>query len=84
MQKITLGKATGSLADYVQQLGKQALVVTAQGKPVAALVPIEDMDLETLSLSTNSEFLALIERSRQRQHAKGGASSEEMRQRFGI
>ena len=32
---------------------------------VAALVPIHNADRETVKLSTNAEFLALIERSRQ-------------------
>jgi hypothetical protein len=36
--------------------------------------------METVALSTNPEFLALIERSRAR--AEGGISSEEMRRRF--
>jgi len=51
---------------------------------VAALVGVENMDLETASLSTNPQFLALIERSRARQEAEGGISSEEMRERLGL
>ncbi|GFP20502.1 hypothetical protein HKBW3S03_02005, partial [Candidatus Hakubella thermalkaliphila] len=41
-------------------------------------------DMETVSLSTNPQFLALIERSRARQQAEGGISSEEMRRRLGL
>jgi len=33
---------------------------------MAALVPIEEVDLESLSLGTNPDFLALIEQSRAR------------------
>jgi len=51
--------------------------VTNQGRPVAALVPIENADLETVSLSTNRQFLDLIEWSRARIRAEGGISSEE-------
>lgn len=58
------------------------LVVTSHGQPVAALVPIENADMETVALSTNPEFLALIERSRARARAEGGIASEEMRRRF--
>ena len=39
-------------------------------------------NLETVSLSTNPQFLNLIERSRSRVSDKGGVSSEEMRRRF--
>jgi hypothetical protein len=50
--------------------------------PVAALVPIENADLETASLSTSREILELIERSRIRARTEGGISNEEMRRRF--
>ena len=41
-------------------------------------------DFETVSLSTNPKFLAMIERSRARQKLEGGISSGEMRRRLGI
>ncbi len=53
-------------------------------KPVAALVPVGNADLETVTLSTSPSFLAVIERSRARQNAEGGISSEEMRRRLGL
>ena len=74
--------ATGSLAEYAADIAKGAVIVTNQGQPVAALVPIENADLETVSLSTNPRFLELIERSRASARAEGGVSSEEMRRRF--
>ena len=77
-------EANSSLAEYARQLGLEPLVVTVDGKPVAALVAIENADMETVSLSTDPEFLALIERSRARQQTEGGISSDEMRRRLGI
>jgi antitoxin (DNA-binding transcriptional repressor) of toxin-antitoxin stability system len=56
--------------------------LTVDGRPVAALVAIENTDAETASLSTNPQFLALIERSRRR--VEGGVSSAEMRRRLGL
>jgi len=41
-------------------------------------------DLETVTLSTNPQFLALIERSRVRQKSEGGISSTEMRRRLKV
>jgi len=76
-------EATRSLADYASEIRNDAVVVTDQGQPVAVLVPIENADLETVSLSTNRRFLDLIERSRSRLREEGGVSSEEMRRRFG-
>ncbi len=78
-----MAKATSSLAEYARDVDKEPVILTVDGTPVAALVRIENADIETVSLSTNPEFLALIARSRARQKAEGGISSAEMRQRLG-
>ena len=82
MKVIERTDATASLAEYAADIGNDPLVVTSHGQPVAALVPIENADMETVALSTNREFLDLIERSRARARAEGGISSQEMRRRF--
>lgn len=81
MKTIEVGEATGSLADYIRQVRVEPLVVTENGAPAAVILALNDVDLETIALSTNPEFLALIERSRARARAEGGISSEEMRRR---
>jgi hypothetical protein len=48
------------------------------------VVPIRNADDETVSLSTNRKFLAIIERSRSRTKKDGGISSKELRRRFGL
>ncbi len=82
MKVIEQTQATDSLADYASRIDSGPVVVTSHGQPVAALVPIENADLETVSLSTNRGFLDLIERSRSRVRAEGAISREEMRRRF--
>jgi prevent-host-death family protein len=84
MRKVEMAKATASLADYAREVSKEPVIVTVRGKPTAALVSIENADLETISLSTNPQFIALIERSRARQKTEGGISSAEMRRRLGL
>ena len=79
-----MAEATAPLAEYAREVNKEPLILTVDGKPIAALVPIENADLETVTLSTHPEFLALIERSRARQKAEGGLSSAEMRRRLGF
>jgi len=71
-----------SLAEYTEKVKKEPLVVTLEGKPVAVLVGITNADMETVSLSNNPRFLALIERSRARRKSRGGISTEEMRRRL--
>lgn len=82
MKFIEKSDATATLAEYTSEIANGAVIVTNEGRPVAALVPIENADLETVSLSTNREFLDLIERSRSSVVAEGGISADEMRRRF--
>ncbi len=84
MRKLEMAKATAPLADYARDMRSEPVILTVRGKPVAALVPIENADAETVALSTNPQFLALIERSRARHKAEGGVSSAEMRRRLGL
>jgi prevent-host-death family protein len=79
---LELTEATQSLAEYAQQVDGGAIIVTSNGRPIAAVVALPNTDAETLALSQNPEFLAIIERSRARQAREGGISSAEMRQRF--
>jgi prevent-host-death family protein len=84
MKTLEMAKAKAPLSEYAKNVRKEPLVLTVDGKPVAALVPIENADLETVALSTNPRFLALIERSRVRQKSEGGISGTEMRRRLGV
>jgi hypothetical protein len=83
MKTLEVAQATAPLVEYARGVKNEPLILTINGKPVAALVPIENADLETVTLSTHPQFLALIERSRARQKTEGGMSSEEMRRRLG-
>ncbi|MCC6443306.1 MAG: hypothetical protein IT210_07595 [Armatimonadetes bacterium] len=84
MKTIEIKEAAGPLAGYAQGLEEEPLILMLDGKPVAALVAIENADTESVSLSSNPQFLALIERSRSRRKEQGGISSSEMRHRLDI
>jgi hypothetical protein len=83
MKTIEKSDATDSLAKYTEHTEDFPLVITEHGQPIAAPLPVPNVGLETISLSTNPEFLALIARSRGRQEKEGGISSREMRRRLG-
>ena len=71
--------------DFCQQRRGEVIEYTKKRygyDTVAALVAIKNADLETVALSNNRDFLALIERSRARAHGEGGISPEDMRRRF--
>jgi antitoxin (DNA-binding transcriptional repressor) of toxin-antitoxin stability system len=84
MKKIDLREVDDELAGHIRALDGEPLVIADGDIPVAALVPLEGMDLESLYVSTNPDFVDLIERSRRRHREEGGISSEEMRRRLGI
>lgn len=83
MKRIEIADATASLSDYTRRTRKEPLLVTRHGKPVAALMPLTKADWETISLSTNLKFMAIIKHSRT-SHKRGlGLSTEAMRRRLG-
>jgi antitoxin (DNA-binding transcriptional repressor) of toxin-antitoxin stability system len=84
MRTVEMADATAPLAEYARDIDKETVILTIGGRPVAAIVPIENADVETVTLATHPQFLALIERSRVRQNKEGGISSEEMRHRLGL
>ncbi len=84
MRALEIKQATAPLAEYVRTVGEGPVIVSVKGKPVAALISIENADWETVRLSSHPEFLALIQRSRARQKKEGGISSNELRRRLGI
>ncbi len=84
MKTVELGKATAPLAHYIRGVKKEPVIVTARGKPIAALIYITGDDLESATLSTHPKFLAILEESLTRLRAEGGISSDEMRRRLGL
>jgi antitoxin (DNA-binding transcriptional repressor) of toxin-antitoxin stability system len=83
VKRVEVADATESLATYVRKAaGSGPVVVTDDGQPVAALVLLENTDLETVALSADPEFLALIQNSRARHAREGGLSSAEVRRRL--
>jgi prevent-host-death family protein len=82
MKVVEKTEATATLAQYAAEIQSGPVIVTSEGRPVAVLVPIENTDLETISLSTNQQFLDLIERSRAQVAANGGIPSDQMRCRL--
>ena len=84
MKKIEMKEASGPLSEYARKARKNPIIVVKGGKPFAAVVPIRNADAETVSLSTNRQFLAIIERSRTRLKKEGGISAKEIRRRLGL
>jgi len=82
MKTIEIAEATAPLAQFIPGVQSEPLVVTDHGTPTAVILPLVNIDMETLALSTNPQFIALIERSRSRAQEEGGLSPAEMRRRI--
>jgi hypothetical protein len=84
MKVIELGKKHSSLPALLRLLKKQPLVLTKNGKPLAALLDVARDDLETLSLRTNSKFRDYLRRCRARHQTEGGTALETLRVKYGL
>jgi antitoxin (DNA-binding transcriptional repressor) of toxin-antitoxin stability system len=84
MRSIELTQANDSLGQSVRDLAGEPLVVTEGGVPIAALVPIDELDLESLSPGNNPRFLAIIEEARAQCRQGLGLSTEDVRQELGL
>ena len=84
MRTLELKKAVGPLHEYVSAGDFEPLVLTTKGKPVAALVHLENADWETVALSTSPKFMAIIECSRERATREGTIPAAQVRRELGI
>ena len=81
MRKLSLAQASEPLAKYAVELKNDIVVVTKGKRAVAALVPLKNIDRESLALSTHPEFLALVKKARAEIAAGRSLSLDEMRAR---
>ena len=79
MKTLSITKATKPLSEYAKELKDETLVLTSDGSPVAAVVSLKNVDWESLSLSTNPDFMEIIEKSRKEFKIGKKLSLDEMR-----
>ena len=73
-----------ALAAYVKPGCSEPLLLTDHGRVVATVVPADEDDAQSMLLSIDPKFGAILERSRLRLESEGGLSSTEVRKRLGI
>ncbi|MGH8644524.1 MAG: hypothetical protein ACREX4_08745 [Gammaproteobacteria bacterium] len=81
MKAIELSEALKPLSEYAKELDEEIIVLTSDHKPVAALVSLKNVDTESLALSRDPEFMAIIEAAREEFRSGKRLSLEEMKQR---
>jgi hypothetical protein len=82
MKAIKLPKELERLLDVAEASKEETLVFTDENRPVAALVSLRKVDWESFALSTNPEFLKIIETARKQIRAGKKTSLEELEAKF--
>lgn len=81
MKTLKLSSAVRPLAEYVANLKNDTVVLTEGNRAVAALIPLKNVDRESMTLSQHPEFLELIARSRAEFDAGRTIALDEMKRR---
>ena len=84
MRNVEVTQANDSLGQSVRNLAGEALIVTEEGVPIAALVPIDDLDLESVALGNNPRLMAILEEARAQCQQGMGLSPETVRRELGL
>lgn len=84
MKTVEIRQATASLADYARDVGTDLVVVTRGGRPLAALVPLDQTAWEDFVVSQSPQFLALIETARAGYAKDGGIPLEALEAEFDL
>jgi antitoxin (DNA-binding transcriptional repressor) of toxin-antitoxin stability system len=84
MRTVEISEAADSLPKYGRRKRGETWVLTRRGRPVAAVVPLDDEDYFSMRLANDPRFIALIERSRASYKATGGISLAEMRRKYSV
>jgi hypothetical protein len=84
MQRIAIEDCNLSVQELVQIVETEPIVLTREGMPVLGVVGVDAGDVEAWSLGSNPDFLAMMERFRERGRREGGIPLAEVRRRLGI
>ena len=84
MKAMKLPKELQSFLEAAETSRGETLVFTEKKRPVAALVSLRRVDRESLALSTNPEFLKIIETARKEIRAGKTTSLEALERKFGV
>jgi PHD/YefM family antitoxin component YafN of YafNO toxin-antitoxin module len=84
MKAMKLPKEIQPFLDVAEAAEEEALVFTKKQRPVAALVSLRKVDRESLALSTNPQFLKIIETARKEVRAGKTISLEDLQRKYGV
>lgn len=66
MKTISIAEAQANFKTVLEDSQKEKIIITENGRAIAALVPLEESDLETLALSENAELNQILTEAEER------------------
>ena len=84
MKAMKLPKELQSFLEVAETAEEETLVFTKKNRPVAALVSLRKVDRESLALSTNPQFLKIIDTARKEVRAGKTTPLETLERKFGV
>lgn len=83
MKTIELSQVA-ALTPHVQPGNQEPVILIQNGQTVAAILPADEQGVESMLLSLNPKFQAVLERSQKRLESEGGLSPADVRARLGL
>ena len=84
MKYIALESCNLSIQELAKIAETEPLILTRGGNPVLGVVSIDEAEVEAWTLGSNPDFLAMMERFRERGRREGGISLAQVRHRLGF
>lgn len=84
MKLVPVEKGNVTLPELAEMAQSGSVILTRNGKPLAAVKPLSGSDWESVALANNPKFIALIEESRRSYREKGGIPLEQLRRELGL
>ena len=84
MKRLALEGQNLSLLELVQFAKAEPVVPTRNGTAVVGVLQVDEAEVEAWSLGSNPDFIAMVERFRDRGRREGRIPLDEVRQRLGI
>jgi hypothetical protein len=84
MKTIELLPSEKLISDYIKESKKQTIIFTKKRKPIAAIISLGNIDDEALALSSNEEFLEIIQNARKEFRAGKKLSLVEMKKEISV